>query len=97
MPLEVVAIDGSTLSKFKKRYERGDNSALTSPRESTVEEANGRDDIDWLRGLRNNFGNKQLFEELRRVARFIKSVLTTGLEIGSSNRRHEWSRFREWL
>jgi hypothetical protein len=39
-----------------------------SPRESTVEETNGRDDVDWvgvvLRDLENNFGNRlQLFEE----------------------------------
>jgi len=41
-----------------------------SPRESNVEETNGRDDVDWvrvvLRDLEDNFGNKlevQLFEE----------------------------------
>ena len=57
--------------KFRKKYKRVDDSVLTSPRESTVEETNSRYDVDWLgvvrRGLRNNFGNRQLFEEFRRV------------------------------
>ena len=52
-------------------YERGDDSALTSPRETSVEGTNGRDDVDWvgvvLRGLRNNFGNRQLSEEFPKV------------------------------
>jgi hypothetical protein len=38
---------------------------VVSPRESSVEETNGRGDVDWvLRDLENNFGNKlRFFEE----------------------------------
>ena len=69
MPLEVVAIDDSTLS-----LERGTTGEMIvyspkadSPRElSTVEETDGRDDVDRvgvvLRDLENDFGKRQLFE-----------------------------------
>ena len=70
IPLGVVAVDDSTLS-----LERSTNVEVivcspkaVSPRESTVEETNGRDNVDWvgvvLGDLENNFGNRlQLFEE----------------------------------
>ena len=68
MPLGVVALDDSTSS-----LERSTNGEMivcspkaVSPQESTVEEKDGRDDVDWvgvvLRDLENNFGNRQLFE-----------------------------------
>ena len=69
-PLRVVAIDDSTLSL--ERSTNGEMLACSpkavSPRESTIEETNARDDIDWvgvvLRNLENNFGQRlQLFEE----------------------------------
>ena len=44
-----------------------------SPLEYAVEETDGRDDVDWvgvvLRGLENNFGHRQLFNN------FLGSVL----------------------
>ena len=65
----MVAIDDSTSSL--ERSTNGEMIACSpravSPRESTVEETNGRDDVDWvgvvLGDLENNFGNRlQLFE-----------------------------------
>ena len=54
-------------------YERGDDSALTSPRETSVEGTNGRDDVDWvgvvLRGLRNNLATGSFRKN------FLRSVL----------------------
>jgi hypothetical protein len=66
IPLGVVAIDDSTLSL--ERSTNGEMIACSpkavSPCESTVEETNGRDDVDWvgvvLRDFRNNFGNFRL-------------------------------------
>ena len=66
IPLEVVALDDSTLS-----LERSTNGEMiaclpetVSPRESTVEETNGRDDVDWvgfvLWDLENNGRPKML-------------------------------------
>ena len=48
--------------------ELGCSSQAVSPRESTVEDTNGRDDPDWvdvvLQDLENNFGHRLLlFEE----------------------------------
>jgi hypothetical protein len=69
IPLVVVAIDDSTLSL--ERSTNGDRIACSPkavlPRESTVEETNGRDDVDWvgvvLLDLDNNFGNRLLLFE----------------------------------
>ena len=69
IPLEVAAIDDSTLSLERNR--NGEMIAYSpkavSPREPTVPETNGIDDVDWvgvvLGDLENNFGNRlQLFE-----------------------------------
>ena len=56
IPLGVVAIDDSTIS-----LERSTNEEMiarppdaVSPRESTVEETNGRDDVDWLSNVRQD-------------------------------------------
>ena len=62
MPLEVVAIDGSTLSLHRstngERSPHHENPLLKRPMGET---------IVVLRGLRNNFGNRELFKEFRRV------------------------------
>ena len=67
IPLAVVAIDDSTLSL--ERSTNGEMIACSpkavSSRESTVEETNGRDDVDWvgvvLQRLENNFLLRELF------------------------------------
>ena len=65
----MVAIDDSTLNL--ERSTNGEMIACSpeavSPRESTIEEANGRHDVDWvgvvLGYLEDDFGNRlQLFE-----------------------------------
>ena len=70
IPLEVAAIDDSTLSLERSR--NGEMIAYSpkavSPREPTVPKTNGIDDVDWvgvvLGDLENNFRHGfQLFEE----------------------------------
>ena len=70
IPLAVVAIDDSTLDL--ERSTNGEMIACSpkavSSRESTVEETDGRDDIDWvdvvLGDLENNLDHRlRLFEE----------------------------------
>ena len=71
IPLAVIAIDDSTLGL--ERSTNGEMIAYSpkavSSRESTVEETNGRDDVDWLGvvlgDLENNLGHRlRLFEGL---------------------------------
>ena len=69
IPLEVVAIDDSTLSL--ERSTNGEMKACSpkavSPGESAVGETNGRDDVDRvgvvLGDLENNFGHRLLLSE----------------------------------
>ena len=66
LPLEVTAIDDSTLSLeiSKNRETIACSPKAVSPQESTVEETNKSDDVDWvgvvLRDLESNFGNFRL-------------------------------------